>query len=169
MLLHITQIYRFPNVLIIKYCNSIANWNVGIIYRCRTVLQYSLQVITFINGMRFSSKFFFLFHCSDSWARFLCFTAPILCVPLLPPPQAIQPEMSMPVRRFEFEIWDEGLRSCKACWITCRLLGFWCRLFGQISSKIWHIVCQSLAIPFCEYFLNTSWQLWLIKATRRFK
>ena len=40
---------------------------------------------------------------------------------------------------------------------------------GQISSKILHIVCQSLAILFCEYFLDTSWQLWLIKATRRFK
>jgi hypothetical protein len=32
----------------------------------------------------------------------------------LPPPQAIQPVMSMPVRRLKFEIWDEALRSCKA-------------------------------------------------------
>jgi hypothetical protein len=51
----------------------------------------------------------------------------------LPPPQAIPPVMSMPVRRLKFEIWDEGLRSCKACWITCRLLGFWCRLLGRVK------------------------------------
>jgi hypothetical protein len=60
-----------------------------------------------------------------------------------------------------------------ACWKTCRLsrliLIVSITRLDQISSKIWHIVCQSLAILFCEYFLNTSWQLWLIKATRRFK
>jgi hypothetical protein len=28
---------------------------------------------------------------------------------MLPPPQAIQPVISMPVRRLKFEIWDEGL------------------------------------------------------------
>jgi hypothetical protein len=37
----------------------------------------------------------------------------------------------------------------------------------QISSKIWHIVCQSLAILFCEYFLNTSWQLYAHAQTRK--
>jgi hypothetical protein len=42
--------------------------------------------------------------------------------------------------RSQVEIWnlrrrlcDEGLRSCKACWITCRLLGFWCRLLGWVK------------------------------------
>jgi hypothetical protein len=34
----------------------------------------------------------------------------------LPPPQAIQPVISMPVCRFKFEIWDEGLLFFwKAC------------------------------------------------------
>jgi hypothetical protein len=40
----------------------------------------------------------------------------------LPPPQAIQLVMSMPVRRMKFEIWDEGLRRCKACWIRVCLI-----------------------------------------------
>ena len=31
------------------------------------------------------------------------------------------------------------------------------------------MVCQSLAILFCKYFLNTSWQLWRIKAMRSVK
>ena len=51
-------------------------------------------------------------------------------------------------------------------------IAFTCSSMAMPTSelqKIWHIVCQSLAILFCEYFLNTSWQLWLIKATRRFK
>jgi hypothetical protein len=78
--------------------------------------------------------------------------------------------MSMPVRRSKFEIWDEGLRSCRACWImsiTWLLVSF--TRLDQISSKIWHIVCQSLAILFCEYLLDTSWRLRRIKATRSFK